>query len=65
MEQLTLPLPAIPRQRTLLRPKRDLRSLGEVENIPLPRLHALARLIADLENAVDDDFHLIISVCVD
>ena len=49
----------------VVRLKRNVRTLGEVEHIALSRVHFLARLVRDIEAAVDDDLHLVVCVLVD
>ena len=59
------PLPDEKSKPKVVRLKRNLRTLGEVKHIALSRVHFLARLVRDVEAAVDDDLHLVICVLVD
>ena len=59
------PLPDEKSKPKIVRLKRNLRALGEVKHVALGRVHFLARLVRDVEAAVDDDLHLVVGVLVD
>ena len=60
-----LPLPDEKSKPKVVRLKRNLRTLGKVKHIALSRVHFLARLVRDVEAAVDNDLHLVVRVLVD
>jgi len=55
----------VERQAKVLGRERDLAALGEVEHITLDGVHLVARLVGNIEVAVNDDLHLIVVVAVD
>lgn len=59
------PLPCIKRESIIVRLEGDLGALGEVKHVAGHGMHALARLVGDVEGALDDDLHLVVGVCVD
>lgn len=64
-QPLTLPLPTIETQPSLLSPKRNLTSFRKKEHIPLPCLHFLSSLIRNLKIPINNDFAFIVCVFVD
>lgn len=65
LSSILLPLPTVPPQATLLRPKRNLGPLGKKEDIALDSLDAFPQLVANLKVTVNNDFHLVVGVGID
>ena len=66
--QSSLPLPPLPHkeaQPITIRRERNLGALGKIQHIARHGVHLLARLVLDVELALDDDLHLVVGVGVD
>jgi len=59
-----LPLPGIERKPIIVRLEGNIAASREVKHIALGRLDLVARLVADVEVAFQDDFHLVVVVLV-
>lgn len=64
LRPILLPLPNKETQTKVVRLEGNLTPLGEEEHIALFRLDFLARLVADIKVAVDDNLNLIVRVRV-
>jgi len=60
-----LPLSGVEGVAVVVSRERDLAALWEVEDISRYRVHLVARLVTDVEAALEDDLHLVIRVLVD
>jgi hypothetical protein len=64
LRTIPLPLPNKKPQSKIIRLKHNLTPLRKEKHIPLLSLHFLARLVADVEVAVDNNLDLVVGVGV-
>lgn len=62
---ILLPLPTEEPKPKIVRLKRNLAPLGEIEHIAFGRVHLLASLVRDVEASVNNNLHLVVCVLVD